>query len=255
VTVTESPLPVAGRVALVTGSGRNIGRAVVLGLAAAGANVVVHGRSDMAAAQSVVREAEALGVEALACMADLSEPEQISTMMRDIHGRFGRVDILIHSAGIRRRMPFVELSYQDWREASGVMLDAAFLCIQSALPSMIANQFGRIILISGEGAFLGLPLSAHVAAAKMGLVGLARSLASEFATGGVTANVLTLGVIDTTRDLALYPDPSQVNLERVPMGRYGQPSEVAGLCVFLASEAGAYMTGQTIHLNGGMGYH
>jgi acetoacetyl-CoA reductase len=119
---------------------------------------------------------------------------------------------------------------------------------------MVARGFGRIISIAGEGAFIGAPLSAHVSAAKMGLVGMTRSIATEFATTGVTANVVSLGVIDTTRDMSWYPDRTYTTAEKVPMARLGRPSEVADLCMYLASESAAYITGQTIHLNGGLAY-
>ena len=137
----------------------------------------------------------------------------------------------------------------------GVVLEGAFFCSQAALPSMVAQNSGRIIFLSGDGAFAGGAMRAHVSAPKMGLMGLARGLASEFAPHNITVNVVSPGAIDTTRDLSWYPDgnPSQ-SADRIPLKRLGQPDEIAATCLFLASDDGGFITGQTIHVNGGTQY-
>jgi 3-oxoacyl-[acyl-carrier protein] reductase len=244
-----------GRVALVTGSAKNIGREIVLTLAAAGADVVVHGRVDRVGAEAVQRAAQDIGVRAELYLADLSRPDQVRDMVQSIEEKLGPVDILVHNAAVRRRRALAELTYEDWCEARGVILDGAISCVLAVTPGMAARGFGRIVSIAGEGAFIGVPLSAHVSAAKMGLMGMTRSLATEFATCGVTANVITLGVIDTERDMTWYPQRTYTTAEKVPMGRLGQPSEVADLCLFLVSDSASYITGQNVHLNGGLSYH
>src|SRR5881628_497917 len=171
-----------GKVALVTGSGRNIGRATVLKLAAEGAHVVVNSRTNQAEAEAVAREAQARGVKALAIVADVAKKDQVDAMVAKAMSEFGRVDILINNAAIRPHKPFTELTVQDWEAVRGVVLDGALYCTRAVIDSMVANRYGRIVLLTGEGAFVGGSGRAHVSAAKMGLVGLARGLASEFAS-------------------------------------------------------------------------
>ena len=243
-----------GRVALITGSGRNIGRAIALDMAREGANVVINARSNTAEAESVAREAEEVGVKALVTMADVSDKAQVDRMFQRALETFGRVDILVSNVAIRPHKPFLEVTLEDWRQTVAVILDGAFYCTTAALPSMVANKWGRIIYIAGDGAFVGTPMMAHISAPKMGLVGLARSLASEFAPNNVTVNVISPGRIDTSRNLSWYPDANPSRTEGLPLGRLGQTSEIAAACLFLASDGGAYTTGQTLHINGGWDY-
>src|SRR2546421_7827523 len=160
-----------GKVALVTGSGRNIGRATVLKLAGEGANVVVNARANEQEANAVVREAEDLGVKALAVIADVAKRDQVERMVARALSEFGRVDILISNAAIRPHKPFTELTVQDWEAVRGVVLDGALYCTRAVIASMVANRYGRIVLPTGEGAFVGGSGRAHVSAPKMGLVG------------------------------------------------------------------------------------
>src|SRR5262249_54636825 len=166
-----------GKVALVTGSGRNIGRATVLKLAAEGAHVVVNSRTNQAEAEAVVREARGLGVKALSIVADVAKKDQVDGMVTKAMSEFGRIDTLINNAAIRPHKSFVELTIQDWETVRGVILDGAIYCTLAVIKSMVANRYGRILFFTGEGAFSGGAGRAHVSAAKMGLVGLARSLA------------------------------------------------------------------------------
>ena len=170
-----------GRTALVTGAGRNIGRAIALKLAGEGANVVVNARSNREEAESVAEEIRALGVESLAALADVADREQVASMFAAAAKRFVKVDVLVSNAAIRPHMPFTELTMDDWERVRGVVLDGAFHCARNAIPAMQANGFGRIVFLTGDGAWIGSAERSHVSAAKMGVVGLARGLASEFA--------------------------------------------------------------------------
>src|SRR2546428_10716523 len=188
-----------GKVALVTGSGRNIGRTTVLKLASEGAHVVVNSRANQAEADAVAREAEARGVKALSVLADVSDRNQVEAMVGKALSEFGRIDILINNAAIRPHKPFTELTIQDWETVRGVVLDGAIYCTRAVIHSMAKNKYGRIVFFTGEGAFMGGSGRAAGSAAKMGLVGLARGLASEFAAQNIRVNVVSPGSIDTPR--------------------------------------------------------
>jgi len=244
-----------GKVALVTGSGRNIGRATVLMLAAEGAHVVVNARSNQAEADAVVREAQALGVKAIAVLADMAQKDQVEAMAARALAEFGRVDILINNAAIRPHKPFTELTSHDWEAVRGVVLDGALYLTRAVIESMVANKYGRILFFTGEGAFVGGNGRAHVSAAKMGLVGFARGLASEFAPHNIRVNVVSPGSIDTMRANPEWYQGRVPGASGIPMGRQGKPEEIAATCVFLVSEDGGFITGQTIHVNGGSGYY
>jgi 3-oxoacyl-[acyl-carrier protein] reductase len=244
-----------GRVAVVTGSGRNIGRATALALARDGARVVVNAKSNREEAEAVAREAEEMGAEALVALTDVADEAQVDRMFRQVLERWGRVDILVNNASIRPHKPFLETTTREWREVLGVDLDGAFFCTRAAIPSMVENHWGRVIFMSADGTFNGAPMRVHIAAAKMALVGMARSLATEFAANNITVNVLSPSKINTTRIRSWYPDPDKLDdTTGIPVGRFGDPREVAAACVFLASEEAAYITGQTIHVNGGSDY-
>jgi 3-oxoacyl-[acyl-carrier protein] reductase len=244
-----------GKVALVTGSGRNIGRATVLQLAAEGAHVVVNARANQDEAEAVAREARALGVKALPLLADVANKAQVDRMVEQALAEFGRLDILINNAAIRPHKPFTELTVQDWEEVRGVVLDGAFYCTGAAINAMVEQQYGRIVFFTGEGAFAGGAKRAHVSAAKMGLVGLARSLASEFAAHNIRVNVVSPGSIDTSRANPEWYQGRPPNAAGIPLGRQGTVEEIAATCVFLVSDDGGFITGQTIHVNGGVAYH
>jgi 3-oxoacyl-[acyl-carrier protein] reductase len=244
-----------GKVALVTGSGRNIGRATVLKLAAEGANVVVNSRTNQAEADAVAREAQALGVKTLSVLADVSSKEQVDRMVSKALSAFGTIDILINNAAIRPHKPFTELTMQDWEAVRGVVLDGAFYCTQAVIHAMVANRYGRILFFTGEGAFVGGAGRAHVSAAKMGLVGLARSLASEFAVHNIRVNVVSPGSIDTSRANPEWYQGRVPNAAGIPLGRQGTVEEIAATCLFLVSDDGGFITGQTIHVNGGVAYY
>ena len=244
-----------GKVALVTGSGRNIGRATVLKLASEGAHVVVNARTNQVEADAVVREAQARGVKAISVIADVAKRDQVESMMARALSEFGRVDILISNAAIRPHKPFTELTVQDWEAVRGVVLDGALYCTRAVIESMVANQYGRIVLFTGEGAFVGGSGRAHVSAAKMGLVGLARGLASEFAAHNIRVNVVSPGSIDTSRANPEWYQGRPPSATGIPLGRQGTVDEIAATCLFLVSDDGGFITGQTIHVNGGVAYY
>jgi 3-oxoacyl-[acyl-carrier protein] reductase len=239
-----------GRVALVTGSGRNIGRTIALTLAKEGANVVVNARSNRGEAETVAEEARALGVKALPLLADVGDREQLEGLLETALGEFGRIDMVINNASIRPNRPFVDMTYEDWRNVMATDLDSAFLCTKAALPGMLERTWGRVINISGLQAFQGRHGGAHISASKVGLIGLTRALATELAPSGIRVNCVVPGMIDTTREgQTVTRTPSR--LEDIPSGRMGSTQDIASLCAFLCSDAADYITGQTIHVNGG----
>ena len=243
------------RVALVTGSGRNIGRATVLKLAAEGAHVIVNARSNEAEAEAVAREAQALGVSAIAVVADVGKKDQVEAMATRALSEFGRVDILINNAAIRPHKPFTELTQQDWEAVRGVVLDGALYLTRAVIDSMVQHKYGRILFFTGEGAFIGGSGRAHVSAAKMGLVGFARGLASEFAAHNIRVNVVSPGSIDTQRANPEWYQGRLPSASGIPLGRQGKVDELAATCLFLVSDDGGFITGQTIHVNGGSAYY
>ena len=244
-----------GKVALVTGSGRNIGRATVLQLAGEGAHVVVNARSNQAEADAVVREAQALGVKALAVIADMARKDQVEALAAKALSEFGRVDILINNAAIRPHKPFTEVTQEDWESVRGVVLDGALYLTRAVIDSMVKNNYGRILFFTGDGAFVGGKGRAHVSAAKMGLVGFARALATEFAPNNIRVNVVSPGSIDTSRANPEWYSGRPPNAAGIPLGRQGKPDEIAATCLFLVSDDGGFITGQTIHVNGGAAYY
>lgn len=244
-----------GRVALVTGSGRNIGRATVLKLAEEGANVVVNARSNRAEAEAVAKSARALGVKALVALADVANNDQVEGMVALAMAEFGKIDILVNNAAIRPHMPFTELTIGDWETVRGVVLDGALYCTLAVIKSMVANKYGRIVFFTGEGAFVGVSQRAHVSAAKMGLVGLSRSLASEFASHNIRVNVVSPGSIDTSRANPEWYQGRAPSAHGIPLKRQGLVSEIAATCLFLVSDDSGFITGQTIHANGGVAYY
>jgi 3-oxoacyl-[acyl-carrier protein] reductase len=244
-----------GKVALVTGSGRNIGRATILRLADEGADVIVNARSNQGEADAVAAEARARGVKALSIVADVSRQDQVEAMVAQGLDAFGKIDILINNAAIRPHKPFRTATIEDWEAVRGVILDGALYCTRAVMESMVANQFGRILFFVGEGAFAGGAGRAHVSAAKYGLIGLARSLAAEFAPNNIRVNIVSPGSIDTSRANPEWYGGHVPNAGGIPLGRQGTVDEIAATCLFLISEDGGFITGQTIHVNGGSAFH
>lgn len=245
-----------GKTALVTGSGRNIGRAIALAFAREGANVVVNARSNIQEIEQVAQEARAYGVQALPVRADVSDAGQVDALMARAHETFGAVDILVNNAAVRPKVLFPDMTYEDWRRVLGVALDGAFLCVKGVLPKMLERRWGRIINIGSIAAIEGGVGGAHHIAAKNALRGLTRALAKELGPQGVLVNDVAPGIIDTWLTASVQAGKtSKSDLESyvraIPIGRLGRPEDIAGVCVFLASDAGGFINGEIIHVNGG----
>jgi 3-oxoacyl-[acyl-carrier protein] reductase len=241
-----------GKTALVTGAGRNIGRACVLGLAEDGFNVVINGSSDLAACESVAREAAKFGVKTLVVMGDVGSSEECNRIAGEALKAFGAVDALLNNAALRPNKPFLEMSEAEWRRVISVDLDAAVWLSRACLPGMVKKGWGRIVNFAGMNAIHGHAGRAPVSVAKHGVWGLSKGLAMEFGPKGITTNTISPGPIapDVEEKNASAQARAQT-LARVPLGRFGTPVEVAAAARLLVSEAGAYINGQMIQVNGG----
>src|SRR5690606_868777 len=251
--VNQGDPPLAGLTAVVTGSGRNIGRAIALKLARDGANVVVNGRRDGDALERVVEEIRGGGGEACRCLADVSDPAGIAALVETSVREFGKVDIAVSNVAVRRHQPFLEITPEDWRNTLATNLDAAFHLARAVLPGMRERGFGRLVHISGVDGFTGhTPNRAHNLVCKAGLHALSKGITVEFARFGITANTIAPGVVDTERDWTQYPDRSNRDwAAAVPTRRRVRTGEIAAACAFLAGGDAASISGQVIHVNGG----
>jgi 3-oxoacyl-[acyl-carrier protein] reductase len=238
----------AGRVAVVTGAGKNIGRAIAHALAEGGARVAVNGRSDRASVDAVVAEIAAKGGEALAVMADVSDEAAVAGLVAAAVERFGRLDILVNNAAARPEKPLETLSYQEFRAVTSVILDGAFLTAKAALPHLARSGAGAIVNIGGMASHTGAKGRAHVIAAKAGLVGLTKAFAHDLAGAGITVNCVAPGIVATVRE---GPAPQHHMLAKTLAGRQGLPEEIAAAVRFLVGPGARYITGQTLHVNGG----
>jgi 3-oxoacyl-[acyl-carrier protein] reductase len=245
----NQPSHLQGRVAIVTGSARNIGRAIARALADAGAAVVINSKSSAAEADAVVREVRDAGGQAVAKIADVGQPESAASLIDAAVDAFGRLDILVNNAAVRREIDFERLDYQEWRAITATILDGAYLCARAASPHMIAAGGGSIVNIGGLSSFTGAARRAHVIAAKAGLVGLTRALAHDLAPHRITVNCVAPGLIDTERR---GPEPAHHAKHATLVGRRGSPEEIAALVLFLCGPEARYITGQTLHANGGV---
>ncbi|UVC08637.1 3-oxoacyl-ACP reductase FabG [Rhizobium sp. TH2] len=240
-----------GQVALVTGAARNIGRAIALALAGAGADIAIIARSDQGAADAVAREVEALGCRATVVLGDVSREDDAARLVDQTVKALGRLDILVNNAAIRREAPVETLSYTDWRDVMGVTLDGAFLMIRAAIPHLLASGHGSIINIGGLTAYTGAPNRAHVISAKAGLDGLTKALAHELGPRGITVNIVAPGMIETNRAHTGGAEPTHHQTTRTLVGRRGTAEEVAAAVRYLAGSDARFTNGQTLHINGG----
>jgi 3-oxoacyl-[acyl-carrier protein] reductase len=246
--------PLTGRTALITGSGQNIGRAIALAYARLGANVVVNGHRNQAAIDTVAAEARSLGVGALAVLADVGEPAAIQSMVDQATATFGGVDISVSNASVRLHSPFLDISLEEWQRIINSNLNASFYLARAVIPGMKQRGWGRIIHISGRDGFMPIPNRVHNITCKAGVYAMAKALALEFGPYGITANTVSPGLIDTTRDWTQYPQFRNGYGERIkeiPVRRAGHVDEIAAACAYLASDAAGFVTGQVIHVNGG----
>ncbi len=239
-----------GKVAVVTGAGRNIGRAIALTLAEGGASVLVNARSNRAEAEAVAREVEAAGGKAIVHIGDVADAKSVQAMADAAVRQLGRIDILVNNAALRREKSFAEMDYAEWREILDVTLDGAFHCTKACLPSLRKSGQGTVVNIGGLSAHTGAKNRAHVVTAKAGIVGFTRALANDLAADGITVNCVVPGLIGTPRPKD-RPEPAHHLTHNTITGARGKPEDVAAMVRFLCSPAARYITGQAIHANGG----
>jgi 3-oxoacyl-[acyl-carrier protein] reductase len=248
----ENEGELGGRVALVTGAVRRIGRAIALALAGDGAAIVINTRRSRAEAEAVAAEIENRGGQALVQLADVTDEAAVQAMVEAALARFGRLDILINNAADRQQTPLTEISLEQWRHITRTIVDGAFLCARACLPAMIAGGGGTVVSIGGVSAHTGAHDRAHVITAKAALVGLTKAIAVEFADRGVTANCVVPGKIGGKRSSTAGESPAMGGGAQPIVGRTGTPEDVAAVVRQLCLPAGRYVTGQTIHVSGGM---
>ncbi|MGB9737501.1 3-oxoacyl-[acyl-carrier-protein] reductase [Chloroflexus sp.] len=245
-------LDLNGRVAIVTGGSRGIGRAIAERLAASGAAVVVNYRGNAAAAEETVTAIHAAGGRAVAVQGDVGQPADVEQIVKTTLEQFGRIDILVNNAGITRDTLILRMKESDFDEVIATNLRGVFLCTRAVLRPMTKQRFGRIINITSVIGLIGNAGQANYAAAKAGIIGFTKSTAREMASRGITVNAIAPGFIETEMTATLSEETRKAILATIPLGRFGQPAEVAGLVCFLASDAGAYISGQTLTIDGGM---
>lgn len=241
-----------GQTALVTGASRGIGRSIALGLADLGANVAVNYAGSQAAATEVVEAIRAKGVSAIAVKSNVGRTEEADAMVKQVMETFGRIDILVNNAGITRDNLIMRMKEEEFDQVIETNLKGVFNCLKAVTRPMMKQRYGRIINISSVVGALGNPGQANYVAAKAGVIGLTKSAARELASRGITVNAVAPGFIDTDMTRELPEDMREGLLGGIPLARLGQPEEIAGVVAFLASSSASYMTGQVLHVDGGM---
>ena len=244
-----SNIELSGKVALVTGAAKNIGRSIALSLAAGGAAVGVNALSSREEADAVVKEIRDGGGKAELFMADITDAAAVLAMVDGVVKQFGRLDILVLNASYRKETPFVDMTFEEWRRVMSITLDGSFHCIKASLPHLIKSGSGNIVTLGGDNALSGGVGKVNSSTAKNGLVGMTRALAKELAQYGIRVNCVSPGPIDTSRPA--YRKESKPVEGRVPLGRKGHPDEIAATVRFVCGAGGGFITGQTIHVNGG----
>lgn len=238
------------KVAVVTGASRGIGRATALALATEGAYVVVNYASSQAAAEQVVAEITAMGSQAIAVPGDVSKPDQVDALIHATMEKWGQIDVLVNNAGITRDTLLLRMKPEEWQAVIDLNLTGVFLCTKAVSKIMLKQKSGRIVNITSVAGQMGNPGQANYSAAKAGVIGFTKTVAKELATRGITVNAVAPGFIATDMTADLKSDDI---LKFIPLGRYGQPEEIAGMIRFLAADpAAAYITGQVMNVDGGM---
>ncbi len=244
----------SGKNAVVTGGTRGIGRGIVLALAKAGANVLTCYRQEGEAVESLARELKTIGGEHHLIQADVSRTEEVERLIDEARTSLGSIDVLVNNAGVISHIPYAELPLEEWERVLHTNLTAAFLVIQKALP--LLGEGSSVINIGSRAAAVGIPLRAHYTASKAGMIGLTRSLCKELGRQGVRVNLVAPGIINTDDTDTLSAQEREHYKQRyanlMALGRFGKPEEVAGVVLFLASDLSAYVTGETIHVDGGV---
>lgn len=241
-----------GKTALVTGASRGIGRAIALTLAEAGADVAVNYAGSEAAAAEVVSLIEAMGRKAVKIKADVSSAQEVDDMFKIVLETYGKLDILVNNAGITRDNLIMRMKEDEFDQVIATNLKGVFNCVKAATRPMMKQRYGRIINISSVVGALGNPGQANYVAAKAGVIGMTKATAKELASRGITVNAVAPGFIETDMTDKLSEDTRSALLQQIPLARLGQPEDIAKAVRFLASEDASYMTGQTIHVDGGM---
>ncbi len=244
--------PLSGKTALVTGASRGIGRSIALALAEAGANVAVNYAGSEAAAAEVAEQIRAKGVEAITVQANVGRADEADRLIKDVIGAWGQIDILVNNAGITRDNLIMRMKEEEFDQVIETNLKGVFNCLKAATRPMMKQRSGRIINISSVVGVLGNAGQANYVAAKAGVIGLTKSSARELASRGITVNCVAPGFIDTEMTQVLADDLRDNMLSGIPLARLGRPEEIADVVLFLASDASSYMTGQTLHVDGGM---
>lgn len=250
--MSETTNGLFGRVALVTGASRGIGRATAALLASRGCRVMVGYHRSRREAETLVSELTAAGADAAAASADLADTAQAKALVERCEQRFGRVDILVCNAGVAQQRLFTDITPEEWRAMQAVHVDGAYACCRAALPGMIRRHNGGIVLVSSMWGQIGGACEVHYSAAKAALIGMTRALAKEVGPAGVRVNCVAPGVIDTAMNAALDDETRRSLAEETPLGRLGQPNEVARAIAFLASDEASFITGQILGVSGGL---
>ncbi|BGE82617.1 3-oxoacyl-[acyl-carrier-protein] reductase [Staphylococcus croceilyticus] len=238
--------------ALVTGASRGIGRSIALQLAEDGFNVAVNYAGNKEKAEAVVAEIKEKGVESFAIQANVAEGDEVKAMIKEVVSQFGSLDVLVNNAGITRDNLLMRMKEQEWDDVINTNLKGTFNCIQKATPQMLRQRGGAIINLSSIVGAMGNPGQANYVATKAGIEGLTKSSARELASRGITVNAVAPGFIVSDMTNALNDDLKSQMLEQIPLSRFGEDKDIAYTVAFLASERAKYITGQTIHVNGGM---
>jgi 3-oxoacyl-[acyl-carrier protein] reductase len=237
-----------GKIALVTGATKNIGRAVARSLASAGATVAVNSRASKEDGDKVVKEITDAGGRAMTCVGDISDQAAVDAMVKSVVDQFGGIDILVLNASIRKQTHITEMSFEEWRRIMAISLDGSFHCVKACLPSMTKRRDGAIVTLGGMMALAGAKNRVHGSVVKHGLVGMTRALALDLADYGIRVNCVAPGQMNTppAGEPVVVPSPSK----QVPIGRKGEPEEIAAMVRFLCGPGASFVSGQTIHVNG-----
>ncbi|MEI1941785.1 3-oxoacyl-[acyl-carrier-protein] reductase [Staphylococcus aureus] len=238
--------------ALVTGASRGIGRSIALQLAEEGYNVAVNYAGSKEKAEAVVEEIKAKGVDSFAIQANVADADEVKAMIKEVVSQFGSLDVLVNNAGITRDNLLMRMKEQEWDDVIDTNLKGVFNCIQKATPQMLRQRSGAIINLSSVVGAVGNPGQANYVATKAGVIGLTKSAARELASRGITVNAVAPGFIVSDMTAALSDELKEQMLTQIPLARFGQDTDIANTVAFLASDKAKYITGQTIHVNGGM---
>jgi 3-oxoacyl-[acyl-carrier protein] reductase len=239
------------RKALITGSGRNLGRGIALRLAQAGHDVAIHARGNIGDAQEVADAARAMGVQAVTCVGDIGSSDDVRAMARDVLGAFGNIDILVNVAAARPFQSFMDMSTDDWEQVMRTNVTGVFQLTQALLPGMIERRWGRVINFAGMNSIRGYPQRVHIAASKHAVWGMTKALSREVGAHNITVNCVSPGPAESEHADAAFDALIAAQVKEIPLGRLGRQSEIAGMVAFLASDEGGFVSGQMMQVNGG----